>query len=41
MGPYGSQHFKKLRLLQTATESFQTSPDIFPNGPHKNYVWDF
>ena len=35
MGPYGSQNFKTLSLLQIEAESFQTFL-IFPNCPHKN-----
>ena len=36
MGPYGGNNLKILLLLQIAAESFQTSPDFFSKGPHKN-----
>ncbi len=35
MGPYGSEKFKMLLLLQIAAESFQTFLKFLPNGPHK------
>ncbi len=34
-GPYGSQNFITLPLLQIRTEKFQTSPEFLPNGRHK------
>ena len=36
MGPYRRENLKRLFLLQITDESFQASPDFFPNGPHKN-----
>ena len=38
MGPYGSQNFKTLLLLQIIAESFQTFPEFLPNGPPKTTV---
>ncbi len=35
MGPYGSENFKTLLLLQIAAKSFESSPDFPPNGPRK------
>ena len=35
MGPYGSENFKVLLLLQIAGKSFQTFPEFSPNGSHK------
>ncbi len=35
MGPYGSENYKTLLLLQTAAESFQAFPEFSPNSPHK------
>ncbi len=36
MGPYGSEYFKTLLLLQIAAESFQTFfLNFLPIGPHK------
>ncbi len=41
MEPYGSENFKTLLLLQITVKSFQTIPEFFPNGPHKNAILDF
>ena len=41
MGPYGSQNFKTVLILYIAAESFQTSPDSFPNDPHKTTLGIF
>ncbi len=41
MGPYGSQNFKTLLLLQIAAESFQTFPEFSSEWSSQNYVWDF
>ncbi len=35
MGPYGSENFKTLLLLQITTQSFLTSPEFPPSGRHK------
>ncbi len=35
MGPYGSENFKMLLLLQMAPESFQLFLNFLPNGLHK------
>ncbi len=41
MGPYGSENFKMLLLLQIAAKSFETCPEFSPNGPHKNWFGIF
>ena len=41
MGPYGSQDFKTLLLLQIAAESFQTFSEFSSQWSTQNYVWDF
>ncbi len=41
MGPYGSENFKTLLLLQIAAESFQTLPEFSSQWSSKNYFWDF
>ncbi len=35
MGPYGSENFKTLLLLQITAESFQLFLNFLSNGPHK------
>ncbi len=41
MGPYGSENFKTLLLLQIAAESFQTFPEFSSQWSSQNYIWDF
>ncbi len=41
MGPYGSENFKTLLLLQLVAESFQTSPEFSSQWFSQNYIWDF
>ncbi len=41
MGPYGSENFKTLLLLQIAAESFQTFPEFSSQWFSQNYVWNF
>ncbi len=41
MGPYGSEKFKTLLLLQIVGESFQTFPEFSSQWSSQNYVWDF
>ncbi len=41
MGPYGSEHYKTILLLQIAAERFQTSPDFYSQWSSQNYFGDF
>ena len=41
MGPYGSENFKPLLLLQIAAESFQTFPEFSSQWSSWNYFRDF
>ncbi len=41
MGPYGSENFQTLLLLQIAAENFQTFPECSSQWSSQNYVWDF
>ncbi len=41
MGPYGSETFNTLLLLQIVAESFQAFLEIAPNGPHKTTIGIF
>ncbi len=41
MGPYGSENFKTLPLLQSAAESFQTFPEFSSQWSAQNLEWDF
>ncbi len=41
MGPYGSENFKMLLLLQIADKSFQTFPEFSSQWSSQNHVWDF
>ncbi len=41
MGPYGSENFKTLLLLQIVAKSFQTFPEFSYQWSSQNYFWDF
>ena len=41
MGPYGSQNFKMLLLLQITAESFQTFAEFSFQWSSQNCIWDF
>ncbi len=41
MGPYGSENFKTLILLQIKAKSLQTGPEFSSHWASENYVWDF
>ncbi len=41
MGPYRSENFKTVLLLQIAAEGFQTFLNYLPNGPHKTTIGIF
>ncbi len=41
MGPYGSENFKMLLLLQIAAKRFETCPEFYSQWSSQNYAWDF
>ncbi len=41
MGPYGSENFKTLLLLQIAAKRFETCNEFSSEWSSQNYIWDF
>ncbi len=41
MGPYGSEHFKMLLLLEITAKHFQTCPEFSSHWSSQKYVGDF
>ena len=41
IGPHGSENSKRYYSYKSQPKVFKLFLNFLPNGPHKNYVWDF